>query len=49
MDHESGRDLLELLGGEYHIKVETFNFTIKVRDAYYILEMIFIKEPPKRA
>jgi len=49
MDHESGKNLLELLGVEYRNKIEIYHFTIKVNDNYYILEMIFTNEPPKRA
>ena len=49
MDHENGRALLSLLGGEYQNKIKSYNFRVKVNDTYYILEMIFASEPPKLA
>ncbi|GAF67327.1 unnamed protein product [marine sediment metagenome] len=49
MDHESGRTLLELLGGDYQNKIKTYNFTIRVNNNYYTLEMLFSNEPSKRA
>ncbi len=46
MNHDEAITLMDIMGGGYQSRIESYSFTFKMNDNFYSLQMYFSSSPP---